>query len=349
MFQEKLGSVLESTKPKIPHDAVCGVVHLLMLDSGFQPSSSPFPSSLSSSSSDSWFAMPADWRRSSQYLLQYSHPQARDATITLKCVPMQSLLLVHASFRSSSEILSLKIPVPDFVRLDRPLDSGPGIFQKLDQFIRLFRDSISVRLVSQIYEATGSFSRKSLPGLAPDVKLVIFSYLDAPSLCRVAQVSREFRRLAGDPFLWRQLAISHFHLPRDPINSQDWKALFARRYREEQERKRARLLPAGGPELPPPHRLIVPPPFYPAPNPGFPGIIGGDYDRFPGGLGGGIGGGFPNPLGPQPNLPYGGPIPPGARFDPFGPTPDINPFGGGNRGRGRGGGGNNPFGGGGFM
>ena len=69
--------------------------------------------------------MPADWRRNSQYVFQYSHPQGKiEGIITLKCVPMQNLLLIHGSMKDTSEVLSLKIPVTNFVRIDRPLDSG---------------------------------------------------------------------------------------------------------------------------------------------------------------------------------------------------------------------------------
>ena len=147
--------------------------------------------------------MPADWRRNLQYVFQYSHPQGKiEGIITLKCVPMQNLLLIHGSMKDTSEVLSLKIPVTNFVRIDRPLDSGiyysllllffaksrlifilflfvicfffrsgPGLFQKLDQFSRLFKDSISYRLINQIYEAGGMYNKASLSGLVPEIKV----------------------------------------------------------------------------------------------------------------------------------------------------------------------------------
>lgn len=100
------------------------------------------------------------------------------------------------------------------------------------------------------------------------------------------------------------------------------------------------------------------------PQPGFPGMIGGDYDRLPGGLppgplgggplgpfGGGLGGGPYGPPGdPDGRLPFGA-APPGSRYDPihpdvdfdggFGgggrpPVPGRGPFRGPNAGRGRG-------------
>ena len=133
--------------------------------------------------------------------------------------------------------------------------------------------------------------------------------------------------------------MAKYAIPKGPIDTQNWKQVFAKKYHEEQERKRMRLEMERDPYsgVPPPHRIFTPPPFYPAPSPSFPGVFGGDYDRFPGGLppfnpgiGPGSGMGGIGGVGPMPMFPPAG-VPPGARFDPFGPTPDINPFGPGKR------------------
>merc|ERR1719239_1004332 len=104
----------------------------------------------------------------------------------------------------------------------------------------------------------------------------------------------------------------------------NWRSRYSDEWKKEREERRRRTIPE--PRLPMrggvfPH---VPVPDFStdpgAPAP-FPGMVGGDYDRFPmGGRG--------NPLFPNLGLPR-------PRFDPPGPNfPGRDPFG---RGRGRGG------------
>jgi len=67
--------------------------------------------------------MPEGWKRNSMYLLTYSHSLQQN-NITLRCIPMQNYLMVHANISSFSQVYNLQIDVTEYVRIDLPLDSG---------------------------------------------------------------------------------------------------------------------------------------------------------------------------------------------------------------------------------
>lgn len=62
-------------------------------------------------------------------------------------------------------------------------------------------------LTTQIRDLT------TLSGLLPELKLLVMGHLSAKSLCRLAQVDRQFSALASDPLLWKRLFLRVFGEP----------------------------------------------------------------------------------------------------------------------------------------
>jgi hypothetical protein len=237
---------------------------------------------------------------------------------------------------------------------------------------RLFGELRVHLLIPLLAQLRSSCERPPLIELCGEVRVELLRHLDAPSLARVGAVCRELRAASRDDALWTQLVTADFGaaalppaaaaLAGESRRVYAHKAVRARELRRAYARyeaesltvlERAFRMPRPAPEMPR---------GGPIPQPGFPGMIGGDYDRLPGGLppspfgpfGGQAGNGRPGPFGdPDGRLPAGA-VPPGSRYDPVHPDMDFDagfggaggvPFPGGGRGaglRGRGGRGLHP-------
>jgi hypothetical protein len=189
--------------------------------------------------------------------------------------------------------------------------------------------------------------------LCGELKMQMLMRLDARTLAMVGAVCRELRDAARDDELWRELCRRDFSAAAASQASPPggWRRVYTIKVAEQRAREAARRQAEleeqamrhdyypYGPARPDPGMGGY---GVPLPQPGFPGMIGGDYDRMPGGLPGGLPlgpGGLPlGPLGPGRLGPFGDPdgrlpagaVPPGARYDPIHPDMDIDGgFGGG--------------------
>ena len=171
-------------------------------------------------------------------------------------------------------------------------------------------------------------------GLPQEILLKILQYLDLKSVVTMSRINSLFHGLYKEDMIWQSLFLKQFPTNNRATKSnsnQSWYEYFKTAYEEEVQRKRAlqrfENIPPRPPMFPYPDYDIDPS----GPDmPPVPGIVGGDYDRYPGG------GMLPG----MPGLP--GLRLPRPRFDPPGPSFPRGPR------PGRGGfGGNSPFGGGG--
>ena len=201
---------------------------------------------------------------------------------------------------------------------------------------RSFKNEVGTPLLNSVRQHLG-LQVSGLPGLPPELLLRVFQNLNLQGVMALSRVSKQLRDIHKLDNIWRKLYRKDFCISRNDGRSEDenwydlYKEEYLRRKRLEEEDRRLRQSPRP-PMFPYPDFTSdpdAPDPFHPE----VPGIVGGDYDRFPGGLGPGLG---PNLRLPRP------------RFDPPGPN---FPQGPGRRGRGRGAGSGGPpgfFGGGGF-
>ena len=201
---------------------------------------------------------------------------------------------------------------------------------------RSFKNEVGTPLLNSVRQFLG-LQVSGLPGLPPEILLKVYEHLNLKGVVALSAVSKQLRFVHKLDHIWRKLYSKDFGSSGNDgrPDDEDWydayKEEYLRRKRLEEEDRRLRQSPR-----PPmfPYPDFSPDPEGPDPfHPEVPGIVGGDYDRFPGGLGPGLG---PNLRLPRP------------RFDPPGPNFPQGPRG---RGRGRGGGFGGPpgfFGGGGF-
>lgn len=143
------------------------------------------------------------------------------------------------------------------------------------------KDNLSLPLLTCMCEKAGLQPPASLARLPTELKIKVLENLPAAALARIGCVCSELKFLANSEELWKVRFKEEFGDANRAPGGRGWKAAFARelarRRRREEERREAerQLRNEAFPTL-----LMRPPPI--APPITFPGVLGGDYDRFPG-------------------------------------------------------------------
>lgn len=161
------------------------------------------------------------------------------------------------------------------------LPSKGDMFCNVFELWQQVKDNLSLPLLTCMCEKAGLQPPASLLLLPTELKIKVLENLPAAALATICCVCSELKFLAASEELWKTRFKEEFGLPdanRAP-GGRGWKSAFARelarRRRREEERREAerQLRNEAFPTL-----LMRPPPIAPF----FPGVLGGDYDRFPG-------------------------------------------------------------------
>ncbi|XP_062599730.1 F-box only protein 7-like [Saccostrea cucullata] len=313
-------------------EALCLVLHVLMLEAGYQSvstkleSSNPTQMESEMTSCDPQTLSESDvcpsdlWRERAPafYKLEYTHPTSGSTVYTVTAVPMGTSLIVHGQVKIEENIekCQCQLKTKDFIQNITPEPNT--CYQNLPKLSRTFKDAISLPLLQKCREAMNLVPLYGLLALSNELKLKILGCLDVVSLLRMSEVCKEFRSLSNDKYIWRRLFLSHFGNRANNGLNQNWKQLYKSEYRNrKQQRKWWRQMTTVVPPFIPsdPYSQRIPPlaPFSP-------GMIGGDYDLYPQFHG------IPNPIfgrrgGHMPDM--------RPRFDPFGPGQNFPPGPGG--------------------
>ncbi|XP_061187469.1 F-box only protein 7-like [Saccostrea echinata] len=312
-------------------EALCLVLHVLMLEAGYQPISSTLNSNPRTQiTSDTGCnpqtrlesdVCPTDsWRERAPafYKLEYTHPTSGSTVYTVTAVPMGTSLIVHGQVKIEENIekCQCQLKTKDFVQNVTPEPNT--CYQNLPKLSRTFKDSISLPLLQKYREAMNLVPLHGLLALSNELKLKILGCLDVVSLLRMSEVCKEFRSLSNDKYIWRRLFLSHFGNRAHNDLNQNWKELYKAEYRNRKQQRKwwSQMTTIVPPFIPAdPYSQRIPPlaPFSP-------GMIGGDYDLYPQFHG------IPNPIFGR----RGGHVPEmRPRFDPFGPGQNFPPGPGG--------------------
>ena len=301
-----------------PIERLALALHAFMLELGFSVENNK--------------VLPENWKNPAGLTSRYFYPPGVDFDTILTVTSLGPLVKIHGTHTSSKSTFSTsKIKPAEFTCENKDGNFG---FKNLRRLARQFKNEVGVPLLNSAKTHLGIVTT-GLLGLPPEISLKIFQNLDVKSLLNVARVSKQLKSISMEKNIWKKLfvrdfgsrsfAIKRFSNSLNNQEFEDWFTLYKEEYLNKQERERSRS-------------RVPPPPLFPFPDfennpqnpllPPIPGIVGGDYDRFP------FGG---NPLQPPFNLPR-------PRFDTPGPSfPGFGPRRGG-----RGGFGPPGFGGGGF-
>jgi len=286
---------------------------------------------------------PDGWRASTGvYTIRYSLQQqeeeeAAPPTCQLTVARLgDTVIKVHGTHLPEKKTFTLSTLQPEaYVRVVHGGSGDKFVPTNLRSLARTFKNTVGLPLLTTARSHLGLLT-SGLAGLPPELLLSILQRLGLPDLLNVGRSCKQIHAVvAGDNELWKLLVARDFPQLKMVQPVPTWLTVYKSEYRdkkrlerqrrEEEERRRRReeFLPPPDPMFP--FGPLVPDPgrgpFAPPP---VPGMVGGDYDRFP----------FPGGIGPAP---LGLPRP---RFDPPGPNfPQRGPRRGNFPGGGFGGGG----------
>jgi len=322
-YNKMISEAIETKTISSSMDKVAATLHAFMLELGF----------INLATDIVQIIVPDGWKTPAGYVSKYKYPSKPEPPIVLNVTSMGQILKVHGTNLSTKETFSSSIKVSIFVRKED--DKDPSI--KLGALSTKFKNDVGVPLQNAVRSELG-LPINGLMGLPPEVLINVLRNLDLQSLTKVSLVNSQLNSLYKEKSIWKKLFLKDFGFRcierKISIDkSENWyqfykdEYLIKKQYTSIREESRPRL-----PMFPYPNLSSDP---GPPGGPMVPGIVGGDYDRFPGGMG----------IGPGPNLRL-----PRPRFDPPGPNfPQFPPGrrGGGSFGGGLGGGFGGGFGG--FM
>ncbi|XP_014662614.1 PREDICTED: F-box only protein 7-like isoform X2 [Priapulus caudatus] len=272
VIPHSLQMLLSSEDVETVTDAVCIVVHQLMLESGF------FVKNCSN------HHMPEDWKnRSSSYKINYQHPDTNQLICTLLIVPLNPRIMVmHGMVQPSIHYCTLKVDINSFV--DSQADSIGSRhvgYKKLSKLSQMVKDILAYPLLIAMQQEEGVSIKSGLLGLVPEIKLLVLSYLDSSSLLKASEVSQELYSLSREQVLWKRLYMREFgRRHRVEPGSHDWLKLYKDEYIQRREERKAKHKRSSCYLHSRPRHPCLPP--YPVgPSFPFPRIIGGDYDIHP--------------------------------------------------------------------
>lgn len=188
-------TLIASNSPNIPFESnlekLAGILHILMVETGFQPQTLKSFSDLFSTLPDSWKVVNETVR------LNYKTASQSFATIVLSSVG--SLVIVHGIGSSVGKSVSLKLKPNEFM----PPVGG----KRLRQVCIDFKNEIAFPLYVYIEREANGTCPTHFSNLPPEISYNILQRLDSKSLCRLSMTCRVFQHLASQPSLWRKLAL----------------------------------------------------------------------------------------------------------------------------------------------
>ncbi|XP_039625429.1 F-box only protein 7 isoform X1 [Polypterus senegalus] len=296
-----------------PCDAVVVVIHLLMLEMGYEPQQ------FSNLPAQKTTQMPNGWKAGEIYKFEYLHALCEGSSTLLIAVPMGRFIVVNATQKKNGKfIVSMKKTLLNplsYINGTGNGENAAGVYKDLQRLSCIFKDQIVYPLLASTRQALDLPDAFGLAVLPLELKLRIFRLLDIQAIVSLSAVNRGLNMATEDPILWRFLYQRDFRDTSTRPRDTDWKDLYKMKYKQKKDKAqfcRFRVFPRPRPQPFP----FQPSPFYPfpfSPNlPYPPGILGGEYDE-------------------RPQLPYSGPgfpFLPGANSDirqPF--RPAFDPFG----------------------
>lgn len=284
-----------SLQTESPADILVVLVHAIMLETGLTlnlPKDSP-PQS---------YGLPAGWSSAQGPLtLSYGLAMAGSVSCTLRFQSLGGFLLVYGTRNGrgqlgNGDIYRLSLRVTDYCGPGGCLDGNTQqLSRKLRELVVSVKDKLSLPLLTAICQQAGLEPPLSLLLLPKEVKMQVLQRLPAPALAACACTCFELRHLSAEDDLWRDMYQKEFGNFLGSVSAdRSWRAIYVAALQQvkqqEEERRQAEARSCLW-MVPPP----MAPPFFPYQAP--PGIIGGDYDRFPGGISGGMGGGIGGGIG----------------------------------------------------
>lgn len=168
-------------------EKLAGLVHLLMIESGFQPKTSQ-------TCVNSYSILPDSWVLKCDTLkLKYVTPTQAECTIVVSLIGSTSYI-IHGISKEGGNFKSLKLK-------DIPDKGG----RRLKQLSFEFKNQIAYPLFIHIQRDSGGIYPYHFCNLPPEVTNHVLKFLDFKSLSRLSMTCHLLEQLANQPQLWKQL------------------------------------------------------------------------------------------------------------------------------------------------
>ncbi|KAK4025751.1 hypothetical protein OUZ56_014798 [Daphnia magna] len=279
LIPQTYARLIASNSLSVPFESnlekLAGILHILMVETGFQPETCK-------SFSDPFCNLPDSWNVVSETLrLNYKTGSQSPATIVLSSVGL--LVIVYGIGSSLGKSLSLKLKPSEFM---------PPVGSKhLRQVCIDFKNEIAFPLYVHIEREANGTCPTYFSNLPPEISYNILQRLDSKSLCSLSMTCRLFQHLASQPSLWKKLALTDFGKKisnRAASETINWKELYKDEFLIEKKQREMSKSIRDHTTMPRPREIFFPSPFYspqvyPDVNGGheFPGIMGGYSDLYP--------------------------------------------------------------------
>ena len=187
-------STLLSANPDKFHsifEEFCGLLHLLIIESGFTPSIS------GKTGKPSYYNIPDSWNVQHETLkLNYHSPYPPFSLCTFVITAIGKIVMVYG-LASSEKSMTLKLKPSDFI--------SNGSYTNLKKLSLLFKNEISYPLLVTIQREINGPCPYNFSNLPPEISYRILILLDVQSLCRLSKVSRLFQELTNQNCIWKRL------------------------------------------------------------------------------------------------------------------------------------------------
>ena len=191
LIPESLTRLIASNSPDILFEStlekLAGLLHILMVETGFEPQTSK-------SCSDSFCTLPDSWKLTKETLrLNYKTRSQSPSTIILS---LMGPLVIACGIGSGGKSMSLKL---------KPNESMSVGGKQLKQLSIDFKNEIAFPLYVHTEREANGECPAHLSNLPPEIISNVLQRLDFKSLCRMAITSRLFQQLASQPTIWKRL------------------------------------------------------------------------------------------------------------------------------------------------
>ena len=174
-------------------EKLAGLLHILMVETGFHPERDP-----STSLPDAYSTLPDSWSiKGGTLTLQYRSSLPPHPVCTIVITEIGPLAMVYGT-GSGTKTRILKLKPTDYL-------SSEGV-RNMKQLSKEFKDEIAFPLLVSLQREAGGVCPINLTNLPEEIYLEkILRFLDDRSLCRLGATCHQFHRLANDPGLWKRL------------------------------------------------------------------------------------------------------------------------------------------------
>lgn len=189
---EELMKKSKMTSSSSAFELIAGLLHILMVETGFIPVTKNLEG-------NAYIALPDSWQDNGHGTLRlcYKAALSPNSPCTIIVSAMNHLIVVHGAVSDVSR--SMKLKPSDYL----PLIGG----NRLRQLSLSFKNEISFPLLVSMQRQAEGYCPANLSNLPAEMLYSILSRLDVKSLCRLSATSRFFREISNRPEMWKKLVL----------------------------------------------------------------------------------------------------------------------------------------------